>query len=219
MRGRSEAGFTLIELLVVIGLMAILFGIAGGVMSDQFRRWSLRNAANRVLEDMRAAQMEAIKAGDYQSVPAATGEQFIQQNVFVVFDPAANSYRAELWVDDDGDGNPEATDNNGYPDAADSFTTLLENSLPNGFSFNSGPATTSACSGSSAINPVGSDDVTFSRPNYPPCNGKPCIRFDGRGKVSSVGNIYITDGRRTYAVNSLRPGFFRLCMSDGGNWR
>lgn len=223
MRRKPQAGFTLIELLVVIGVMSILLAIGSGVMSRQFRNWNLRNTANKVLEDLRTAQTEAIKRGDYEARAASGGQRFIQQNVFVVFNTAAGSYQAVLWQDDDGDGSSDATDGNNYPDAADTYQTLFSNALGAGFSFNSGPATTSACTGSSAINPVGSASITFNTAGYPPCNGSPCIRFDGHGNLANVGaaggNIYITNGQRTYAVNSLRPGFFRMCWTEGSGWQ
>lgn len=204
-----QAGFTLIELLVAIGLIAILGGIAIGNFGNMQRGWQLKDATQQVLEATRRVQSQAMQSGDYASsdVPGG-GRQFRQQAMFLVFDTDARSYTAWQWID---------SNNNGYPDAktVDDYTNLFSENLPGGVNFGSGPATKIACSGSSTISQV---LMTFDSPSYYPCENAPCIRFTAKGSIADKGNIYLTNARETWAINSLEPGFFRACRWNGNSW-
>jgi len=217
-RLQSKQGFTLVEVMIVVAVIGVLTAVAAATMPGVIRSWKMKDAANRILEDMREAQISAMRVGDYLGISVGGGEQFRQQQMFVVFDVDAGNYSLQHWVDDNDNGVSNPTDGNGLPDSADNITEVYSRNLPTGVSFNSGPATKSACTGSSNISPLGSQSVTFVSRSYPPCNGNPCIRFDAKGAIDSIGNIYVTDGSRTYAINSLRPGFFRLCMTNGSGW-
>ena len=211
MMRNNQSGFTLIELLVVIGMLGIIAGFAVSSLPDIFRSWRLKDAANQILEDVRDAQTEAMRLGDYASVDNAGTRQFRQQAVFLKLDVANNSYEAWQWIDDN---------NNGYPEASgtDRLTQIYSRNLPEGSSFSSGPALKSACSSSSDLDPASPDKVSFNSKGYPPCDGNNCIMFDARGVINDKGNIYLSDGKNSWALNSLEPGIFRLCRWNGSAW-
>lgn len=206
-----QAGFTLIELLVAIGLIAILGGIAIGNFRNMQRDWQLKDATQQVLEATRRVQSQAMQSGDYASIDVAGGRRFRQQSMFLVFNTDARSYTAWQWID---------SNNNGYPDEVPNvdYTKLFSEDLPAGVNFGSGPATKTACSGSGTIDPTSQVLMTFDSPSYEPCNDSPCIRFTAKGSIADRGNVYLTNARETWAINSLEPGFFRACRWNGNSW-
>lgn len=220
---KNSTGLTLLEVLIVVAVTSIIAGIAVYNFPDMLRSWRLKDAANQMLEDVRDAQNEAMRIGDYVSIDSgANSRRFRQQTVFLVLDAAGGSYEAWQWIDDNDDGGVDATDNNGYPDNGsdeDTYIQIYSRSLPDGVSFSSGPASRSACTGAAnTLDPSAPTQITFDNKGYKPCDGNDCIQFDSQGSINDKGNIYLTDDRNTWAINSLEPGFFRLCRWTGNNW-
>lgn len=204
-------GVTLIEILIVLAVLGILATFGVSLFRDLLRDWRLKDAAHQLLEDVREVQSRAMKAGDFVNIAVGSGRQFRQQAVFLVFDVNGRSYKAWQWIDKNNNGLPEASPN-------DVLVELFTRSLPAGIDFSSGIASKTACSASDPINPLASHKVTFDTKSYPPCDGNRCIQFDAQGTINDKGNLYLSDNRNSWAINSLSPGFFRLCRWAGNSW-
>jgi hypothetical protein len=155
-------------------------------------------------DDLREAQARAERSGGY--VLSQGG--LVLARSFLVFEPAARRYALFDWHDSDGDGRP------GDGEAKRVWTRELPPQVDFGW-----PAgiDRKAC-GNSAGQPGAA--VTFGTASYPPCNGRPCIKFDQQG-FSSIGpgTIYLRDAEQAFAVSGTRPGHFTVCQWDGTQWR
>ena len=125
----------------------------------------------------------------------------------MVFDLNQGGYELFHWQDDNA---------NGFADAGEA-RSLWRNILPQGIAFSwDRSVDRRACS--NPDNPPGSA-VSFARPSFPPCNGQPCIRFDGNGfSVMGPGAIYLSDGQQSLAITATRPGHFTMCEWSGERW-
>lgn len=204
LRGRSSCGFTLLELLLVMALVGILASLASWGSQSFARGWKLKRAGHQLLEDLKAVQARAEMSGSLTMHDGA----LIMQHFFLVFDPAAQSYRVSLWRDLDG---------NGVADAGEA-TQLWQKSLPPGISFNwAAGIDRRACSNSNS--PPGSV-ISFASPVSLPCATQPCIKFDQHGfSVMGPGAIYLSEGEQSLAITGTRPGYFTMCEWDGERWR
>ncbi len=195
-------GVTLIELIVVITILGILLSIALPKFNSYIKDLKALKEASQVYEDLRLAQMEALKRGGSSLV----GGNLVNRRVFVVFDIPNTSYSVYLWEDIDGDGNPEVGESNLLFSRS---LVYMRFSIPPG-------VTTSACAGDS---PISSFPVTFQAKAYPPCNGNPCVMFHPWGFIEDPnGVIYMSYQDKTYAVSINRAGYIRLCKWSGSVW-
>lgn len=200
----KSRGFSLLELLLVMSLLGIMAALATWGGQEFVRDWQLKRAGHQLLEDLKALQGRAEGGG---SLTLSNGA-LVLQRTFLVFDPDASVYTAYAWQDDNANGVAET----GEADL------LWQNRLPPGVSFGwASGIDRRACSNSSG---APGSAVSFASPNYPPCDDKPCIKFDNNGfSMMGPGAVYLTRGEQSLAVTGTRPGHFTLCEWDGGRWR
>jgi prepilin-type N-terminal cleavage/methylation domain-containing protein len=200
----KTGGFTLLELLVVMSLLSIMAALATWGGQEFARDWQLKRAGHQLLEDLKALQGRAEGSG---SLTLKNGA-LVLQRTFLVFDLDASVYTAYAWQD----GNANGVAETGEADL------LWQNRLPPGVSFGwASGIDRRACSNSSG---APGSAVSFSSPNYSPCDDKPCIKFDNNGfSMMGPGAVYLTLGEQSLAVTGTRPGHFTLCEWDGRRWR
>lgn len=200
----KEGGFTLLELLLVVALIGILTSVAAWSGQQMARGWQLKRAGHQLYEDLKAVQGQAEMSGSM----TISGGRLVLQRSFLVFEPALQSYAAYRWRDHDGNAIP----------SDDEASLLWRHGLPAGVSFGwQADIDRRACS--NVNNPPGSE-ISFSSPNYPPCNDHPCIKFDQNGfSVTGPGAVYLREGEQTLALTGTRPGHFTVCGWDGERWR
>jgi prepilin-type N-terminal cleavage/methylation domain-containing protein len=201
---QTTHGFTLLELLLVMTLLVIMAALASWGGQEFARDWQLKRAGHQMLEDLKALQGRAEGGGSL----ALNNGALVLQRTFLVFDPDASVYTAYAWQDGNANGVAETGE----------AELLWQNSLPPGVSFGwvSG-IDRRACSNSRG---APGSAVSFASPNYPPCDDKPCIKFDNNGfSTMGPGAVYLTLGKQSLAVTGTRPGHFTLCEWDGERWR
>jgi prepilin-type N-terminal cleavage/methylation domain-containing protein len=199
----ENRGVTLLELLLVMAIIAVLTGVCAWGSRYLARGWLLRRAGHQLLEDVKTLQGKAEMSG---SLTMSNGNLVMQRN-FLVFDATTKSYTAYLWHDDNGDSVSVAAE----------AVFLWQKTLPEGVEFGWTPTVDRrACSNGSGS--PGSA-ISFSSPTYPPCQGKPCIKFDQNGfSVLDPGAVYLSEGEQSLAITMTRPGNFTLCEWSGDRW-
>ncbi|NIQ11540.1 MAG: prepilin-type N-terminal cleavage/methylation domain-containing protein [Gammaproteobacteria bacterium] len=199
-----SAGFTLLELLLVLSVIGILSSIAVWGGQKAKHGWRLKRAGHQLFEDLKAIQSDAEMSG---SLTINNGRLNTQRR-FMVFDLDTNSYEAYRWRDDNGNGVVEDEE------TAMQWRHLLPSKIA--FAWSSG-VDRRACS--NVNNPPGTA-VSFSSPDYPPCNDQPCIKFDHNGfSVMGPGAIYLSDERHSLAITATRTGHFTMCEWTGEKWK
>jgi prepilin-type N-terminal cleavage/methylation domain-containing protein len=210
---KVKEGFTLIELLIVMAVGAALLFLAIPLFSEAFSP-RLKTSAQNLAEDMRFAQNEAMRQGDAN--PA--GGAFRMRKAFVVFDIANNTYSIWRWEDfngnnirDAGEFHPELNPAGlGNPS---NDRPVRTGRLDSGVYFHIREEVTKSACGSSG--PAPGSPVSFHTDAHPPCNGNPCIRFDGKGFIEGLnGAAYLTDHDNSYAISANRAGIFSFCRWD-----
>ncbi len=205
------SGFTLIELLISISVVAVLALFAVPAFLEIFGP-RLKSSAQNLAEDLRFAQNEAVRQGD--SRPGGGG--FRERKVFFVFDVENNRYSIWRWEDSNGNNVREAGEFNpdlGGSTGSDGPVRTVDLDSGVYFRIHAG-VTKSACSGSG---PVSGSPVSFPADPNPPCNGNPCIRFNGRGFIEGLnGTAYLSNANDAYAVSANRAGLFSFCKWEKG---
>lgn len=201
---QAVQGFTLLELLLVLAMVGVLTCLATWGGSHFSRGWTLKRAGHQLLEDLKAVQAQAEMSGSL----TMAGGMLVMQRTFLVFEPAAGRYIAYRWRDNDGDGRAETGESE----------QLWIKSLPAGTAFNyAADINRRACSNVAGA-PSGA--ISFSSPDYEPCDDRPCIKFDQNGfSVTGPGALYLNDGEQTLAITGTRPGHFTMCQWNGERWQ
>lgn len=200
MSGRK--GLTLIEVLVVVFIISVLLSVSIPYMFSYIRDLRAFKEAVKVYEDLIAAQAYAIK---YGGASLSTSSFLVERRIFVVFD-GASSYKVYLWTDSDNDGSPRTEE----------LELLLENNLNFATFSVAQDIDKSACTNSGS---APSSGVTFQVRSYPPCNGKPCVRFHPYGFVEGLnGAIYMSYNDKAYAISINKAGYIRFCKWVGNRW-
>jgi type II secretory pathway pseudopilin PulG len=211
-------GFTLIEVTVVTAVVAALVILAVPLFFEAFSS-RLKTSAEKLAEDMRFAQHEAVRQGD-----ANVGVAFRARKAFVVFDIDNHTYSIWRWEDFNGNNVREAGEFCPDLDPARLGDPAHDGPVRTGRLDNSvyfrihDDVTRNACEGSG---PAPKSPVSFQEEASPPCNGSPCIRFNGKGFIEGRnGAAYLTDDNHSYAVSANRAGLFRFCKwdVDTRNW-
>jgi prepilin-type N-terminal cleavage/methylation domain-containing protein len=200
----NQRGTTLLELLIALAIVGILLAAGSWGSAEVIQRWQSWRGAQQVLEDLREAQAHAERSGGF----ALNGGALVMARSFLVFEPEGRRYALFAWQDGDGDGEPEAGETR----------RVWGRELPPAVRF--GWATgvdRKACSNADGSPSV---PVTFGTAGYPPCGGRPCLKFDQQGFSSmGPGAVYLADGDQSYALTATRPGHFTMCRWDGSQWR
>ncbi len=92
---RSTSGFSLLELVVVTAVILILLGVGLPFFTQAYRDYQLNDAATQVAGILKAARLEAIR----RNVPV---------NCVIAQGGVPSTTR--MWVDSDGDGVEQATE-------------------------------------------------------------------------------------------------------------
>ena len=111
---RKDSGFTLIELMVAISVLAILVSVGVPSMLDFVRGNRRAAAVNALVTDVQRARSTAASQG--------TNVVMCHSTNGTACSGTANPDWSTGWVvfiDDDQDGSPEPTDNNGTLDAGE----------------------------------------------------------------------------------------------------
>jgi prepilin-type N-terminal cleavage/methylation domain-containing protein len=197
-------GMTLIELLVVLAIVGILLMAGSWGSAAIVQRWQALRGVHQLFEDCKEAQAYAERTG---GVVLSDGA-LVTTRSFLVFEPEVRRYALFAWQDGDGDGRPEAGESHRI------WTRELPPSVRFGWAAG---IERKACS-----NVIGTPTaaITFGTAGYPPCDGRPCLKFDQQGFSSmGPGAVYLVDGTESFALTVTRPGHFTLCRWDGRQWR
>ncbi len=217
-RGRAQSGVTLVEMMVVVGIMTVALGISVPLFRSYVGNQRVRAAARSVADAFSLARAEAIRTGDnhvvYLAPPGVT-------------DPAGNDI-------EDASGNPvpALVLDDGRPATSNCVIDGGEPSRPVpakpgvlwGAASAAGtapgdPAAGLAANGVSFRDPNGNATTwVLFRPDGIPVGFSAACATGGVG--SGAGSVYVTNGRRDYAVTLAPLGGVRVYVWDEtqGDW-
>ena len=223
-RSARRAGFTLVEVMTVVGLISVVIAIAVPSVIEWRSHYEAKKAARSLADIFHVARTEALRTGDQQVVffgnPGLT-------------DPGGNAVEVSgSWV-------PVLRLDDGVPGTANCRIEPGETSAfirPVGdLSWGVAKATAivPSDSGGAPFNPNPSwDGATFTKPDASKANwvmfrndGIP-VAFEGDatdcGTIGATGSggggLYMTDGKRDFAVVLAPLGGVRLHLWRGGSW-
>jgi prepilin-type N-terminal cleavage/methylation domain-containing protein len=200
----SGRGVTLLELLVVLAIIGILVTAGSWGTAEVVQRWQAWRGGQQILEDIKEAQARAERGSGFVFSEGA----LVMARSYLVFEPEARRYGLYDWHDVDGDGHPETGESRRI------WSRELPPAVQFGWAAGIGHK---ACS--NAAGPPGAA-ITFGTASYPPCAGRPCLKFDQQGfSTIGPGAVYLVDGAQSYALTATRPGHLTLCRWDGQQWR
>lgn len=204
MKHSGSKGFTLLELLVAMAILGILLTLGSWGSAELLQRWQGWRGIQQLLDDCREAQAHAGRGNG----SAMVGGALVSARSFLVFDVPGGRFTLYDWVDTDGDGRPENGESR----------RVWGRELPPGVRFGLVSGVDRKACGNATGAPAAA--VTFGSAGYPPCDGRPCLKFDQQGFSSmGPGAIYLVDGAQSYALTATRPGHFTTCRWDGREWR
>jgi len=213
---RSRNGFTLIEMMVVVAIAAVLVAMAGPAMDDWSTNQRAKSASRAMANALSAGRSEAIRTGNHHIV-------------FFQLDAQGN-----LLLDGDGIAVPLAIVNDDRPGGPNQNCTIdagetvgigrAEPGVAWGVAKASARVPTdfgagSIATGSSFTDPSGNPATwVLFRPDGVPISFKADCTLGGTG--SGAGAIYLSSGRRDYAVVLTALGGIRTHAWDngGGQW-
>ncbi len=218
---RRTAGLTLIEIMVVVAIVAVITALAVPGFQAYFQDQRLKQAARNVADAFQRARMEAIRTGRNHVV-------YVQQDPTgaALTDGGGNVVPVMIVQDDDGTGPLPAP--NGQVDAGESrLGVRAENGVNWGVTYATGIAT--GDTGLAASLATGS---TFQTPALAAARWV-VFRPDGiprgystapyaEGPIGSGGGaVYLTNGRRDYAIVLTPLGGVHVDAWDVGlgQWR
>ena len=199
----ARRGLTVLELLMVLAIIGILMTAGGWGTAEVVQRWQTWRGGQQVLEDFKEAQARAERGGGF----VFNGGGLVMAKSFLVIEPEARRYALYDWHDADGDGQPEDGESR----------RIWTRELPPAVHFGwAAGIDRKACSNAAG---TPSAAITFGTAAYPPCNGRPCLKFDQQGfSTMGPGAVYLVDGTQSFALTATRPGHFTLCRWDGSQW-
>lgn len=204
MPAAPRRGLTVLELLLALAVAAILAAAGHWGSAQLLQRWQLWLGGQQLLEDLKSAQARAERGNGF----AYRNGALVMTRSFLVFEPEARRYTLFDWVDDNGDGTPEAGE----------ARRVWLRELPAGVAFGWRRGISLKACGNAPGAPAA--PVTFGTAGYPPCGGLPCLKFDQQGYSSiGPGGIYLTAGAESLALTATRPGHFTMCRWEESRWQ
>jgi len=223
-QGSRVSGFTLLEVVIVVGLITVVIGLAVPSLWEWRTHYEAKRAAQSLADIFHKARAEAMRTGNQQVVffgnPGLTdpGGNAVE---------AAGSWVPMLSIDD---GEPAGANCRIDPGERTGFVRPV-NDLGWGVSQATVPVPSDTGGAPFAPSPSW-DGGTFTKPDASKANwvafradGIP-IAFQGDATAcgtlgdtgSGGGALYLTDGKRDFAVVLTPLGGVRLHLWEGGSW-
>lgn len=223
-RRDRRSGITLIEILVVVGLIGVLSALATPSIQGMLEQRRVKGFARDLADMFQIARSQAVRTGNYHLVffgPPGTTDPAGTQ----VADAGGTS--VPILIIDDG---PPATANCHIDPGEITDTLPAEMNVAWGVSL--ATAKVSSDSGGAAFSPPQASGSTFADPSNNATNWV-LFRPDGIpvglaptattcGAIGDIGSggagLYITSGKRDYAITLSPIGAVRVHVWSGGTW-
>jgi prepilin-type N-terminal cleavage/methylation domain-containing protein len=213
---RTQGGFTLIETMIVVAIVAVLAALSVPSLQQWNQNQRAKSTIRLVASSLIRARSEAIRTGNNHIV-------FLQGDA--LGNPLLDSEGTAVPVMVINDDQPGAANQNCRIDAGETVSVVYaESGLNWGVTAASAAAPNDSsggaiASGSSFVEPDG-DPATWVlfRPDGRPVAFAPDCSMGGVG--SGVGGVYITNGKRDYAVVVTALGGIRVHAwnNAAGQW-